>query len=115
MAMHTDLLVAMARKGGDLVKADAFTPENLPELHYPLERARDFAARATRRSGEAPPASLGAFGALLDTYEAFYRVADDARRSGRGTAARSALRAAERAVRAAAAVVHKALAAEGRV
>jgi len=80
LAMHADLLAAMAAKGTDLVDTDRFTPENLPELHYPLDRARAFAAEAARRSGDDPPASLRAFETLLAAYAAFCGIVDDSRR-----------------------------------
>jgi hypothetical protein len=114
IAMHTDVLVAMTRKGTDLVKTARFTPENLPELYYPLERARAFAAQAARRSGQDPPRSLRAFEDLLIVYGEFCRLVDEARRKPPGTAERPALREATRAVRRSAAVVRSALAAEGR-
>jgi hypothetical protein len=114
LAMHTDLLLAMTGKGVDLVEADRFTPENLPELYYPLERARAFAARAERRSGDDPPGSLRAFAALLEAYGAFCQVADDARRTRDGGAPRAALHEAAHAVRQRAAAVEQALVAEGR-
>jgi hypothetical protein len=115
MAMHTDLLIGMTRKGTDLVKTNAFIPENLPELYYPLDRARAFAASAGRRSGETPPASLVAFGALLDAYEVFCRAVDGARREPRREVWRPGVRVAARAVRAAAPPVRQGLAAEGRL
>ena len=112
LAMHTDLLVAMAGKGTDLVDADRFTPENLPELHYPLDRARAFAAQAVRKSGDEPPASLRAFEALLAAYAGFCDAADRARQDA-GTE-HKAVHAAVASVRQRAAEVHRALAAEGR-
>jgi hypothetical protein len=66
LGMHTDLLLAMTRKGVDLVKSDRFAPENSPELHYPLERAQAYAARARWKSGDDPPGSLRAFDSLLE-------------------------------------------------
>jgi hypothetical protein len=113
-AMHTDLLVAMTRKGTDLVRARRFAPENLPELYYPLERALAFAAGARRRSGEHPPESLVALEALLGRYEAFCHAVDELRRGPRTPAARRTLRDAVREVDAAATTVRRALAAEGR-
>jgi len=113
IAMHTDVLVVMTRKGTDLVKTARFTPENLPELYYPLERARAFAAQAERRSGQDPPLSLRAFETLLAAYGEFCRVVDEARRAPRG-APRPALREAARAVRQSALAVRRALVAEAR-
>jgi hypothetical protein len=112
LAMHTDLLLGMTRKGVDLVKTRRFTPENLPELHYPLERARAFAARARQRTGADPPGSLSAFEGLLEAYGAFCGVIDEARRDGGAQLA--ALHHAAQAVRERAAAVRQALAAEGR-
>jgi hypothetical protein len=114
MAMHTDVLVAMTRKGTDLLKTARFTPENLPELYYPLDRARSFAADAARRSGEQPPPSLRAFEELLAAYAEFCRVADEARTVRLEGARRRTLREATRSVRRHAAAVRRALAAEGR-
>src|SRR5205814_6177892 len=37
-ATHVDLLVAMARKGTDLVASGRLSAESMPELTYPLER-----------------------------------------------------------------------------
>jgi hypothetical protein len=114
VAMHTDLLLGMTRKGVDLVKTHRFTPENLPELHYPLERARAFAARARQRAGDEPPGSLRAFEALLEAYGAFCGVIDEARRVRGGGTQRAALHHAAQAVRQRAVAVRQALAAEGR-
>jgi hypothetical protein len=111
--MHTDLIVAMTRKGTDLVRTHRFTPENLPELSYPLERARAYAARAERQGGANPPGSLGAFVALLAAYERFYGVVDGLR-GGWGGTSHAALRDAVREVRRRAAAVERALATEGR-
>ena len=112
LAMHADLLVAMAQKGTDLVDTDRFTPENLPELHYPLDRARAFAADAARRSGDDPPGSLRAFQALLAAYGEFCDAADRARHET-GTPHAAVHEATDR-VRQRAAEVHEALASEGR-
>jgi hypothetical protein len=114
MAMHADVLLAMTRKGTDLVKTGRFTPENLPELHYPLDRARWFAADATRRSGQEPPPSLRAFEELLAAYGEFCRVVDAVRTARLDGVRRRVLREAARSVRRNAAAVHAALAAEGR-
>jgi hypothetical protein len=112
--MHTQLLLSMTRKGIDLVRTRRFTPENLPELYYPLDRARASTAAARRRSGEDPPASVSALEALLARYEAFCRAVDEMRRGPRTPPTRRALRDAARAVHAAGAAVLRALAAEGR-
>ena len=85
MRTHTELLVAFARKGRDLVATGRFTAESLPELTYPLERANAFAADAERRASP-PPASLDAFDALLARYRTFVELLDDARRTKRGPA-----------------------------
>jgi hypothetical protein len=114
LAMHTDLLLAMTRKGADLVEARRFAPENLPELHYPLERARAFAARAHRESGADPPASLEVFDALLVAYEGFCQVADDLRRPGRWGPGDPTLRQGVANVQLAGEHVRQALVAEGR-
>ena len=85
MRTHTELLVAFARKGRDLVATGRFTAESLPELTYPLERATAFAGDARGRTS-APPASLDAFDALLARYRTFVELLDDARRTKRGAA-----------------------------
>ena len=85
MRTHTELLVAFARKGRDLVATGRFTAESLPELTYPLERANAFGAEAARRASP-PPASLVAFQTLLARYRTFVELLDDARRTKRGAA-----------------------------
>ncbi|HLK12424.1 MAG TPA: hypothetical protein VKW76_13690 [Candidatus Binatia bacterium] len=114
MATHVDLLVAMARKGTDLVAAGLFAPESLPELVYPLERAEAFARIARAKAGPAAPPSLGAFDALLGRYRAFLEALDRVRRADRGEAARTALAPALAAVEDAAKRVRSALATERR-
>ena len=109
---HTDLLVAMAHKGSDLVASGRFGAENMPELTYPLERADAFAHSARARSGDTPPASLVAFEGLLARYRTFVDVLDQTRRADRGEAARAALAPPLAAVEAAAATVRTALASE---
>ena len=79
LQMHSDLLVAFARKARDLVASGRFTAENLPELTYPLERATAFDADVRRRAPE-PPASLLAFERLLDRYRAYVDLVDRTRR-----------------------------------
>ena len=67
---HSELMMAMARKGVDLVRGDRLTAENMPELTYPLERAEAFARSAHLRAGDAPPPSLAAFDTLIARYRA---------------------------------------------
>lgn len=110
--MHADLLVDMAAKGTDLVDANRSTPDTLPELLYPLDRARSFAAEAARRSGDHPPESLRAFEALLAAYAELCGLADESRRAA-GTPPTGVQETMAR-VRDRAADVHRALAAEGR-
>jgi hypothetical protein len=112
---HVDVLVAMARKGVDLVAGGRMTAETLPELTYPLERAHAFARTAAARAGDDRPASLVAFEALVARYQAFVDVLDRVRRERAGDAARRALAAPLADVDAAAAAVRAALRAEGRV
>ena len=114
MDMHTDLLLSMTHKGADLVRGHRFAPENLPELLYPLDRAREFAARAHRHGAADPPASLGAFDALLAAYAEFCRIADDLRHAGGDVPDGSRLSGAVDGVEGAAGAVRRALAAEGR-
>jgi hypothetical protein len=75
---HSELLVAFARKGRDLVATGRFTAENLPELTYPLERAAAFAADVRRRT-ETPPESLTAFEREIALYRAFVERVDRSR------------------------------------
>jgi hypothetical protein len=105
---HSDLLVAFARKGRDLVATGRFTAENLPELTYPLERAAAFAADVRRRT-EAPPASLLAFERLLERYRAFVERVDRERHERAGPADVSSLDAAVVAIESAAGEVAAAL------
>lgn len=114
-ATHADLLVAMARKGGDLVSNGRFTAESMPELTYPLERAQAFARTAVQRSGGAPPASLQALDGLIARYRAFIDLLDRVRRTPPDTATRASLAAALASVAEAGEAVHAALRAEGRV
>ena len=88
-ATHVDLLVAMARKGTDLVASGRLTAESMPELTYPLERAQAFAAGW---SGGAAPPWLRAFTDLLDRYRELVDALDRVRRDAKGDAAAAALR-----------------------
>jgi len=108
MRTHTELLVAFARKGRDLVATGRFTAENLPELTYPLERATAFAAEARGRLVP-PPASLQAFETLLARYRAFVELVEDVRRAPDAREAAERLDASVAAVETAAGEVHVAL------
>jgi hypothetical protein len=108
MRTHTELLVAFARKGRDLVATGRCTAESRPELTYPLERANAFGADATRRASP-PPASLVAFEALLARYRTFVELLDDTRRTKRGAAGAEELAQPLADVEAAAAEVRAAL------
>jgi hypothetical protein len=113
-AAHADVLVAIARKGADLVANGRLTAESMPELTYPLERAVAFADGAAARGGGSPPASLAAFRNLIARYRDFVDALDAARRDHGPDAARAALVAPLAAVESAAAEVRRALADEGR-
>ena len=108
-ATHVDVLVAIARKGADLVANGRLTAESMPELTYPLERAQAFAARW---SGGAAPAWMPAFVDLLDRYRALVDALDRVRREAKGEAAGAALREPLARVDAAADRVRAALAKE---
>src|SRR5206468_223027 len=110
-ATHVDLLVAMARKGTDLVASGRLSAESMPELTYPLERAEAFVHDARARSG-APPASLDALDTLCARYRAFVDALDRVRRERSGEAARAALADPLAAVEAAAERVRAELRAE---
>jgi len=114
-ATHADLLVAMARKGADLVASGRLTAESMPELTYPLERAEMFAQTAAARSRGSPPASLLALERLLADYRAFVDTLDRVRREQSGEAARAALGAPLAAVEAKGEAVRAALRAEERL
>ena len=114
-ATHADLLVAMARKGTDLVVSGRLTAESLPELTYPLERAEAFARAARQRSAEHPPPSLAALEAVLARYREFLDTLDRVRRRETGEAARAGLAEPLARVERAAAAVQAALRAEGRL
>lgn len=111
LRMHSELLVAFARKGRDLVATGRFAAENLPELTYPLERAVEFAADAHRRTA-APPPSLAAFDRLIERYRAFVALVDRERHAAAGPAAAASLDEPVAAIEAAAADVTAALARE---
>jgi hypothetical protein len=110
---HSELLVAFARKGRDLVATGRFTAENLPELTYPLERAAAFAAEARRKS-ETPPESLVAFERLIERYRAFVQRVDRERHDRTGTAETASLDATVAEIEATSADVAAALAREQR-
>jgi hypothetical protein len=112
MRTHADLLVSMAHKGSDLVGANRLTAESMPELTYPLERAQAFANDARSRAGDAPPASLAAFDALVARYRDFVDALDRGRRDQRGADAVAALAVPLAQVIAAADAVRAALDAE---
>jgi len=114
-ATHADLLVAMARKGRDLVVNGRFSAESMPELTYPLERAEAFSHAALLRSGSDVPASVAAFQDLLAAYRGFVDTLDRVRRTDTGTAAESVLAEPLRKVEASRDAVHAALQAEGRL
>jgi hypothetical protein len=113
MATHADLLVAMARKGVDLVASHRLTAESMPELTYPLERAEAFARAAAERATDPPP-SLAAFRDLIARYRALVDLLDRVRREPPEGDTRAALAEPLGRVEAAADAVRAALAAEGR-
>jgi len=112
---HVDLLVAIARKGDDLIANGRLTAESMPELTYPLERAEAFAHDARARSRGVPPPSLDAFDALLARYRAFVDALDRIRRTESGPTARDALADPLAEVEASAETVRQALRGEGRL
>ena len=114
-AVHVDVLVAMARKGVDLVANGRMSAETMPELIYPLERAEAFARTATARSPAPPPPSLVAFGELLAQYRQFLDALDQARRTAHGEQARTVLGPSLAAVESAGEAVRGALRAERRL
>jgi len=111
---HSELMVAMARKGVDLVRGDRLTAENMPELTYPLERAEAFARSAHLQAGGALPPSLAAFDTLIARYRALIDALDRTRRTERGEQAAATLAAPLAAVEAAGRAVEDALRAEHR-
>lgn len=114
-AVHADVLVAIARKGADLVANGRLTAESIPELTYPLERASAFLEKARARAGATPPDSLVALAALAERYRDFVDVLDRARREHEPADARAALAAPLAAVENAGARVRETLRAEGRL
>src|SRR5262249_55862440 len=110
-ATHADVLVAVARKGVDLVAGGRLTAESMPEVTYPLERAQAFAGDVA--SGGGAPPSLEAFQTLCARYRDLLDTLDRVRREERGEAAREALAAPLGEVERAAAAVHAALVTEG--
>jgi hypothetical protein len=114
MATHAEVLVAIARKGADLVAGGRLAAESMPELTYPLERAEAF-ARAAAVRGDVRPGSLDAFERLLERYRVFVETLDRVRRDETPAVAGAALAAPLAAVEAAAAEVRTALEAEGRL
>ena len=114
-ATHADLLVAMARKGADLVASGRLTAESMPELTYPLERADAFLHAAAARSTDQPPASLRALQDLRARYQEFLDALDRVRREKSGDAARAALAEPLATVERAGEGVRAALHAEGRL
>jgi len=114
-ATHAELLVAMARKGTDLVASGRLTAESMPELTYPLERAEAFARATTARSADHPPASLLALDDLRTRYQAFLDALDRVRREKSGDAARAALAEPLAAVERAGEAVRASLRVEGRL
>ena len=71
MRTHAEVMVSIAHKGADLVRAGRFTAESVPELTYPLERAEAFAREARGHAGAEPPESLLAFDTLIARYRSF--------------------------------------------
>ena len=77
LAVHVDVLLGMADK--IVAKSEAGrrpTPNDLTELLYPLQRARQFAGQFRAQSGRG---SYRAFGELLDRYEELVKKIDAAR------------------------------------
>jgi hypothetical protein len=111
---HSELMVAIARKGVDLVRGGRLTAENMPELTYPLERAEAFARSAHARAGDAAPPSLAAFDTLIARYRALVDALDSTRRTQRGEDAAATLAAPLAAVEDAGRAVEDALRAESR-
>jgi len=111
VAMHTDLLVAIGRKGVDLAVAGRLTAADLAELLYPLSRGRAFAEKARRRLGdEPPPPGLVPFEALLGDYATLCDLVDRERRTHGGPVPLDVLEGQLAAMEARAATVHATLA-----
>jgi len=109
MRTHAEVMVSIAHKGADLVRAGRFTAESVPELTYPLERAETFAREARRRAAAQPPASLLAFETLIARYRSFVDALDRSRREQPPADAAAALAEPLRAVDEAASAVDQAL------
>jgi hypothetical protein len=105
-ATHAEVLVAIARKGVDLIAGSRLTAETMPELTYPLERAQAFAVSERAAS----PPWLPAFETLLARYRDLIDTLDRVRRDARGEEARAVLAGRLRAVEDAGAAVRAALA-----
>jgi len=90
LSIHVDVLLGMVGKMAWKVEAGvAASPNDVTELLYPLERAREFEARYR---GDDAPRSLRLFGVLLNRYDLFVRHVDRTRAdAGAWRAARSAL------------------------
>lgn len=77
VAVHVDVLLGMADKVVAKSKAGRRpTPNDLTELLYPLQRARQFAHQFQAQSSRE---SYRAFGALLDRYQELVEKIDAAR------------------------------------
>jgi len=114
-ATHVEVLLGMARKGVDLVTNGRLTPESMPELTYPLERAQAFAEAARVHAGGGLPDSLPAFEVLLVRYRTFLDTLDRVRRDESPAAAGRILEAPLADVERAGEAVRAALRAEGRI
>ena len=113
MRTYSEVMVSIAHKGADLVRAGHFTAESVPELTYPLERAEAFAREVRGHAGAEPPASLLAFETLIARYRSFVDALDRSRREQAPEDAAARLAEPLRAVDDAAAAVDKALRREG--
>jgi hypothetical protein len=109
MRAHAEVMVSIAHKGADLVRAGRFTAESVPELTYPLERAEAFAHEVRGHAGVEPPASLLAFETLVARYRSFVDTLDRSRREQGPEDAAATLAASLKAVDAAASAVDEAL------
>jgi len=80
LAIHVDVLLGMVDKMAWKVDSgEPATPNDVTELLYPLERARQFEARYR---DDLAPQSLRLFVVLLDRYEDFARHVDRTRANG---------------------------------